>query len=731
MLDDHAMFPSALPARRETSYNAWVTIQIGCDNSCAFCIVPAVRGDEISRPFADVVDEVAALAAQGVTEVTLLGQNVNSYGRDLQLAARQRRRQRRRALRPLFADLLERRRRRRRHPPGALHVARTPRTCGRRRSRRWPTRRPCASTCTTRCSPARDRVLAAMHRGYTAERYLAAARRRPARRRPTSPCRPTSSSASRARPTTTSQRTLEVAAAARFDYAYTFIFSPRPGTEAADDAPIASSTRPSPASASTACASSSSAARSHANEARVGRVEEVLVEGPSKKRPGRARRAHPPAPARALRAAAAVARRRLRDGRDHPRRAAPSRRSSSSSCSPSPPPHAHPRRRVVTRRAAGRRCSARPRRASRTWRWLPPEQSPAPRSSPSTRCRCTAAWTSAPPSRRRAERAAVPHHCLDLVDPSRDFTVTEFRARVRRGDRRHRRARRAGARSSPAPGSTYRRSIDDLDLPGRVARRPRRPATPRPTLPAAATRRLGELDPPPRRRSSPANRRRIVRALEVTIGSGRPFSSFGPGRRRLSRRSPSCRSACGGRATCSPSRIEQRVHGDDRRRPARRGRAALRAGRAVARPPRQALGYKELLAHLDGVHVARRRASPQIVLRTRQFAVRQERWFRRDPRVRWIDVDPRDDPVAEPRRRSWRRHSTMSTLTLTKHHGLGNDFLVVVPSAGARATCRPSPQAAVRPPPRDRRRRPAGRRVRRRATRPAWCCSTPTAAGPR
>ncbi|MDO9174527.1 MAG: radical SAM protein, partial [Actinomycetota bacterium] len=105
VIDDHALFPSALPVRRETSYNAWVTIQIGCDNHCAFCIVPSVRGVEISRPFDDVIDEVQSLAAAGVTEITLLGQNVNSYGRDLQLAARQ-------AgdagakVRPLFADLL-------------------------------------------------------------------------------------------------------------------------------------------------------------------------------------------------------------------------------------------------------------------------------------------------------------------------------------------------------------------------------------------------------------------------------------------------------------------------------------------------------------------------------------------------------------------------------------------------------------------------------------------------
>ena len=76
-------FPSALPVRREVPYAAWVTIQIGCDNRCAFCIVPSVRGKEISRPLDEIVGEVERLAADGVVEVTLLGQNVNSYGRDL------------------------------------------------------------------------------------------------------------------------------------------------------------------------------------------------------------------------------------------------------------------------------------------------------------------------------------------------------------------------------------------------------------------------------------------------------------------------------------------------------------------------------------------------------------------------------------------------------------------------------------------------------------------------
>jgi tRNA-2-methylthio-N6-dimethylallyladenosine synthase len=67
--DDQVTFPSALPAHRDVAHSAWVTIQIGCDNSCAFCIVPAVRGPEISRGFDSLVDEVRALAADGVVDL--------------------------------------------------------------------------------------------------------------------------------------------------------------------------------------------------------------------------------------------------------------------------------------------------------------------------------------------------------------------------------------------------------------------------------------------------------------------------------------------------------------------------------------------------------------------------------------------------------------------------------------------------------------------------------------
>src|ERR1700689_4996291 len=80
LLEALETFPSTLPARRESAYRAWVSISVGCNNTCTFCIVPSLRGKEKDRRPGEILAEVQALVAEGVMEVTLLGQNVNSYG---------------------------------------------------------------------------------------------------------------------------------------------------------------------------------------------------------------------------------------------------------------------------------------------------------------------------------------------------------------------------------------------------------------------------------------------------------------------------------------------------------------------------------------------------------------------------------------------------------------------------------------------------------------------------
>ena len=281
VVDDHTLFPSVLPVRREKSYNSWVTIQIGCDNNCAFCIVPAVRGEEMSRPYADVLAEVAQLAVDGVTEVTLLGQNVNSYGRDLQVAAR-RAGDASATLRPLFADLL-------RNVAAVPGIRRVRYTSPHPKDMRPDTFAAMATTpevCEHLHYPLQsgsDRVLALMHRGYTAQRYLD----RLAEARSAIDDLAVSTDIIVGFPGETDadfERTLEVAATAEYDYAYTFLFSPRPGTEAAEmEADFIDPGVAAERFERLRIVVERSAIRKH--EARVGRLEEVLVEGPSKKHP--------------------------------------------------------------------------------------------------------------------------------------------------------------------------------------------------------------------------------------------------------------------------------------------------------------------------------------------------------------------------------------------------------------------------------------------------------------
>ncbi len=261
---------AAVGAVRDLPYAAWVTIQMGCNNSCAFCIVPSVRGGEVSRRMDDLVVEVRTLADRGVTEVTLLGQNVNSYGRDITKRA------------PLFAELL-------RLVSAVDGIRRVRFTSPHPKDLRPETIAAMAETpevCDHLHLPLQagsNTTLTAMRRGYTAERYLA----RLADARAAISDLAVSTDLIVGFPGETEddfERTLEVAAEANYDSAYTFVFSPRPGTRAAamQDRFVPSEVAAERMERLRAVVERSALVR---HRARIGKVEEVLVEGPSKRDP--------------------------------------------------------------------------------------------------------------------------------------------------------------------------------------------------------------------------------------------------------------------------------------------------------------------------------------------------------------------------------------------------------------------------------------------------------------
>ena len=153
-------------------------------------------------------------------------------------------------------------------------------------------------------------------------------------------------------------------------------------------------------------------------------------------------------------------------------------------------------------------------------------------------------------------------------------------------------------------------------------------------------RRLAELDPTAAARMEPANRRRIVRALEVTIGAGRPFSSYGPG---LESYAPNDVVQVGLRVDRVGLEELLRRRLDLQMQQGFLGEVERLEARPAgwSRTAAQALGYRELRDHLAG-RVELADALSTVVSRTRQFAVRQDRWFRRDPRVTWFDADATD-----------------------------------------------------------------------------------------
>jgi len=269
-------FTGHLPMRRAREFSAWMQISVGCNSRCSYCIVPSTRGREVSRPLEELVAEAERLAADGVREVTLLGQNVNSYGRDLGVTG----------VRRSFAELLaaidavdgiDRIRYTSPHPKDMredvlLAHAQLPSVCEH-------VHLPLQS--------GSSRILKAMRRTYDRERFLD----RVALIRAHVPDASITTDIIVGFPGETEDdfaQTLEVVEEARFDSAFTFLYSPRRGTEAA----LITEGIVSHEVQGERMERLLEAVQRHGRERAqrfVGRTLDVLVEGPSRNDPARLR----------------------------------------------------------------------------------------------------------------------------------------------------------------------------------------------------------------------------------------------------------------------------------------------------------------------------------------------------------------------------------------------------------------------------------------------------------
>jgi tRNA-2-methylthio-N6-dimethylallyladenosine synthase len=268
-------FAGRLPLHRERRFQAWVQISMGCNSKCAYCIVPSVRGREVSRRPGEIVAEVEGLAREGVREITLLGQNVNSYGRDLGSS---------------FGELL-------RACDAVDGIERIRFTSPHPKDFRAPViaaMAECAAVCEHAHLPLQSgstRVLKAMRRTYSRERYL----RLVDELRRAIPDLALTTDLIVGFPGETQvefEETVSAVEEVGYDGAFTFVFSPRQGTEAATmPGQIPEDVKRERIERLIEVVQRVAERR---NRERVGRVEEVLVEGPSRTDPsllrGRTRR---------------------------------------------------------------------------------------------------------------------------------------------------------------------------------------------------------------------------------------------------------------------------------------------------------------------------------------------------------------------------------------------------------------------------------------------------------
>ena len=277
-LDDRT-FAGALPMHRERAFQAWVQVSMGCNSKCSYCIVPAVRGREVSRRPGEIVAEVTRLATDGVREITLLGQNVNSWGRDLLPD-----------IRTEFGELL-------RACDAVEGIGRIRFTSPHPKDFRAPViaaMADCDAVCEHAHLPLQSgssRILKAMRRTYTRERYV----RLVDEMRAAIPDLALTTDLIVGFPGETEQdfrETLSAVEEVGYDGAFTFVYSPRVGTEAAAMADqVPDEVKRDRIERLVDVVQRVAHAR---NEQRVGRDEEVLVEGTSRTDPsllrGRTRR---------------------------------------------------------------------------------------------------------------------------------------------------------------------------------------------------------------------------------------------------------------------------------------------------------------------------------------------------------------------------------------------------------------------------------------------------------
>jgi tRNA-2-methylthio-N6-dimethylallyladenosine synthase len=265
-LDDRE-FAAELPMHRERSFQAWVQVSMGCNSKCAYCIVPAVRGREVSRRPGEILAEATRLADEGVRELTLLGQNVNSWGRDLLPD-----------IRTDFGELL-------RACDAVDGIDRIRFTSPHPKDFRDPVIAAiaeCDAVCEQVHLPLQSgssRILKAMRRTYTPDRYLALV----AKLRAAVPDLALGTDIIVGFPGETEadfEETLDVVRDVRYDSAFTFVYSPRAGTEAASlPDPVPHELK---IERMERLVELTQQLAHENNESRVGRVEQVLVEGPSR-----------------------------------------------------------------------------------------------------------------------------------------------------------------------------------------------------------------------------------------------------------------------------------------------------------------------------------------------------------------------------------------------------------------------------------------------------------------